>query len=350
MKKKMLPFALLALVALPFGCGRNTPSEFGSADLQQRSCKIMIEGDNETVAKERNLITSDKVLKDVLKRLHLLDLWNQESQTPFTEETALKALRDSIKIEMIGGTQIVDISVTRPEGFEAAEIANHIADAYIANRLLLLGKESEGQMLALEDRIAAQKEQASKFKQEMDAFTTSKGTEDQQSWIDRVAESKLALKDAETKLRFVQSVPFEEWPYYTNFDWGNSYEDAIKDLMNANVTLDYLKKTMGGNHPRMAEALKTRDALNNHLLPIVAGIKEQAKSEARAKRLSLEQLQKNSAPPPLSEKQQAEYALIEQKWKQANTEYQAIVEEAKSIGPGATEKNVKVNILEVAKP
>ena len=309
----------------------------------------MIEGPPGALANESKMVLTDQVLTDVLAKLKLTERWNNETQSEFTHKMAMKALRDSLKLDAIDGTSIMNLRAIRMDKLEAAEIANEVTQSYLANRLLHHSKGSEAKLAQLEEEIEIEK-LAIRTAQNRIKQMVNPHLEEEGDMIEAVANAKNALNQADLKQRFVQTIPFEEWPYYTNFDWGDEYASAIKDLMNANVTLKYLSKNLGADNPKVTQATATRDSLKTHLLPIVAEIKRTVSDEQRAAKVTVQNMTQMKKPAPaLTSEQLNEKFEIEQELQRIQIKYQALVDEANKISP-AEIREVKVTVIQYAKP
>lgn len=341
----------ICLLFLSTGCGKkDQPLDFSFGQLHSRDCKLLIEGSADILDEERQILLSEQVFRDVLLNLDLVDKWNTETDEPFDTESGLAALRDSVKIEAIEGTGIFSIKATRPDRIEAAEIANEIAHAYQANRMLVLGKDSASRLAELEEKIAAQQATQQAIQARLDQLHSIPEPKLRSQQLENIAKAKLTLEQAETKFRFTRKVPFEEWPYYTNFNFGKEYATAIKDLMNANVTLQHLEESLGGDHPTILQAQSTRDRLREQLQPIADRIKREAQAAYITAREQLDNLTKPIQTHHIPVDKKAQYETIHSELREAQTVYNELVKQANAIGDKATESRITIRILEIATP
>ena len=86
---------------------------------------------------EMERLKSDSVLAGVVESLELVDRWGID------EQTAIAALRNTVSVQTIKGTDLVSIQVRHTNRSDAKEIAGAVTDIYLRERAEEAGKASE---------------------------------------------------------------------------------------------------------------------------------------------------------------------------------------------------------------
>ncbi|MFT5495137.1 MAG: hypothetical protein ACI9TH_000528, partial [Kiritimatiellia bacterium] len=281
----MNPFRLL-IISISFslmlfcmaGCGSSDPSSpEDEAPLYHAQARILITlADGETPApipiieNERLMLTSRPVLEAFIEKRKKLETEQAEVEV-LPEEVSAVARR--LAVEHLEGSGVLEIRAAALHPANAAMMANGLIEAYLANRALFRNLDKEADLAAMEQQIQGQagKLQAAELhlaaleKAHPDAAPADPEQE-AEAWIEAMAHARLGLVASEEKMRFMQTVPFSEWGYYTTtFAWNTNFVASLKEHRDASVMEELLARQLGATHEKVLSLRAASEALRHTL-------------------------------------------------------------------------------------
>jgi len=101
------------------------------------------------------IMQSEPVLYEVIRRLNLQEEWGRDGGL-LPRDTALAILKDSFQVTIPHGETLVTITCRRPDPYEAARIANEMAETYRDNRMELKRGEIRAELDKLDVALEEQ--------------------------------------------------------------------------------------------------------------------------------------------------------------------------------------------------
>ncbi len=130
---------------------------------------------------EIEIITSNSILQQTIERLKLE---NEEG-----EPLEPKELKDNLKVKIIGGTDVVEITYQDSDPVIAAEIVNALMETYIARQISNNQQETSGAREFISDRIPQIETQVSQAESKLRQFKESN------SIVDLIREKEVIVRE-----------------------------------------------------------------------------------------------------------------------------------------------------------
>ena len=215
-----------------------------------------------------------------------------EAGTPF--DRTLAALQSSLKIERLGNTYVLRVTVTSDSSQRAADIANAIAAAYVSQGQDAVNQETRSTADALTARLAQLKASSDQAQQALEAYRRDHGliaaagvTVDEQQLRDLNDEVTKASVDAQTarahlaEIDRLKGLPASALAA-TNVMTSPTAEALRAQLDQAVADEQSLAGIYGRQHPTLILARQKRQALETALLQEFNRIEGRAASDYQA--------------------------------------------------------------------
>ena len=226
--------------------------------------------------------------KIILYGPHKSDL---DTGTPL--DKAITGLQSTLKVERLGNTYVLRVTAAAKSATGAADIANAIAETYLAQSQAAIDKETTDTSRALEDRLAQLKQTTDAAQQALERYRTDNGLVDVQGLM--VDEQQLRdLNDEATKANIAAAAAqasFDEIERLkgqpaAQLAASNSLSSTTADAIRAQLNTAYadeisLSGLYGPNHPTLVQARKRRAALEQALMQEFRRIETRAASELK---------------------------------------------------------------------
>lgn len=163
MKTRTINIKITALISLLAGaaCTLALPKESTEPAYSARSVISVFNNNPETHPNFLNtqilLLQSKPILYEVIHRIDLQKAWGKDDQELPRAET-LQILKNSIRISQYPNTSLIAISIKRNDPYEAAKIANEIAEAYRDSRLDMVSKNTRAKIDVLAKVLTEQRD------------------------------------------------------------------------------------------------------------------------------------------------------------------------------------------------
>lgn len=127
---------------------------------QERPTVVLVEQSPETrdlyfLLTQLEVIQSQKILHQVIERLHLQRIWGREN-APLSLDVGYSRLRSELVVRQYRDTNLIEIAVADRDGRLAAEIANTIAEVFAQERLEVQRKQIQRGLDKLREEVEEQ--------------------------------------------------------------------------------------------------------------------------------------------------------------------------------------------------
>lgn len=240
------------------------------------------------------VLKSKPIMHEVINRLNLQQEWGRDGQ-PLTRDVAYKILNNSTSVFQQRDTSLIVINVQRDNPYEAAKIANEIAEVYQDNRKEVASAEASAAIERLAEALAEQRDRVSaaelkveQIRKELDiAVLGSRGDFDldnmqlqqvQADWV--AARREMVEKDGLLKLLSeLDDKSLRKRASYITFD--QFVMNTIQQLQDIDVQLSSLKADYGENHPEVKRYTLQKEKLEAALIERIEDLRNGIEMEYR---------------------------------------------------------------------
>ncbi len=246
-----------------------------------------------TFATQFEIIQSKKVLYPVVEQLKLQQRWakSKGGGADLPKDIAYSILRGMVQLNVARGTTVMEIRCWSTDKYEAAEIANAVAQAYEKERLDEKYNETNRGLEKIQEEYKKQQEEVRLAREKVEqlrkelsindsggiALYDSGGREEQEQVRRKEAELldvEISLKTQKLRLENLAKLSLQELKDAINFlqPEGN-IPSLISQTMEAERHLQELQSSaLGPNHPDIKQAKKTYEVFREQLEGQLGGV------------------------------------------------------------------------------
>ena len=251
------------------------------------------------------VLQSKPILHEVILRLNLQSEWGKEGEK-LPRDVTLKILKNSISVFQQRDTSLIVISTKRDDPFEAAKIANEIAEVYRDSRLDIASKEARGAIDKIaealkeqRDRVDVAEQKVEQIRKDLDiAVIGGEGSIDvdnirlQQLEGDRLA-AQTQMVEKQGLLDILEGLDDKgliERASYITFD--QFVMNTIQQLQDIDVQLSALEADYGVNHPEVRRYTLQKKTLEKTLSSRLQALRNGLETEFLMAKNNFESLDK----------------------------------------------------------
>ena len=238
------------------------------------------------------ILQSKPILHEVILRLNLQLEWGKDGEK-LPRDVTYKILKNSLAVFQQRDTSLIVISVKRDDPFEAAKIANEIAEVYRDSRLDIASKDARGAIDKIaealkeqRDRMASAEELVEDLRKKFGiAEVGGEGSVDARNMrLQRLEDARLSAQqemiNKEGSLKILESLDdagLIEQASYLTFD--QLVMSTIQQLNDAEVQLSSLEADYGENHPEVKRIHSQINTLENALSQKIMALRNGLETE-----------------------------------------------------------------------
>jgi len=251
------------------------------------------------------IIQSQKILYPVIERLGLQKAWGGDIEMPM--EFAFRRLKANLIVRAYRDTSLIEIGVQGPNGRQAAEIANKIAEIFEHDRLEVKRQQTQKGLDKLRDEATQQAERlhlaqdkVEKLRKELavpvigNSGNNNKLTDQMLSQLqERLTVARDDLVSREVSLTEIKKLSLRELRNTINtLIQDTTVQTLLQNLTDTNTRLEAMKEDFGPDHPTVLQAMATRDKLEQQLDERLEGIKRGYAINYQVAKVRVDELEK----------------------------------------------------------
>ncbi|MEM1083362.1 MAG: Wzz/FepE/Etk N-terminal domain-containing protein [Verrucomicrobiota bacterium] len=155
------------------------------------------------IATEATVITSDATLEIAVEDLDLTSAW------ALPREMAVKRLRKAIKVKVIQGTDLIEITGRSNSPEEARKITDHVVSAYSSRKRFILSRQQDQALGEIRDAIQNQEDLIEDKRRTLLTIQKNLAGKDEMSSIEQMTIAD-AESDFETSKRLLEQLKLKE--------------------------------------------------------------------------------------------------------------------------------------------
>lgn len=242
------------------------------------------------VAEQLDIITSRKVLEQVIDNMGLISLYSEQFETPLTLDQTYQILRGQIGAGNRTGTSIIDIGVGSDDPELAAKIANEIAEVYAEDRIAFVYQAEREGIEKLYDDLEEQRRIVAEKRDEVERIRKEENISAMDINLDLTAVDVENIRNIESTLinfkveeiaRKTRWEKFKEIPPGERIAFANDQfivDPTITNLLQAyqvaQQQVQRMSETLGKNHPDIVAMATNRDTIRGQLVEMLAAYEE----------------------------------------------------------------------------
>jgi len=246
------------------------------------------------------IIQSQKILYPVIQQL---GLQRPEPGIDLPMEIALKRLKAELSVRRYRDTSLIEIGVYGPNGRQAADIANTIAEVFERDRLEVKREQTQKGLDKLRDEATQQEEQVRKaqdkveqLRRELDVpiIGTVKLNDLTMQELERqLTDARAEAVSRETRLNEVKKLDLRQLRSTMSFLITDSIlQSLLQNLTDTETHLETMKQDYGPDNPAVLSMLATRDQLQQQLDERLQGIIRGFEVDYQMAKARVDELQK----------------------------------------------------------
>ena len=247
------------------------------------------------------IIQSQKILYPVVQRLGLQRTWGGSVDLPM--DIAFRRLKGQLSVRRYRDTSLIEIGVSGPDGRQAAEIANTIAEVFERDRLEVKRQQTlkgldklRDEATQQEERLRLAQEKIEKLRKELDVpvFGNVKLNDiTLQALQSRLTEARDELVTRETRLSEINKLDSRQLRNaMTSLITDSIFQSLMQKLTDLETGLEGMKEDYGPDHPSVRAVLATRDKLQQQIDERLDGIKRGFEVDYQMTKARVDELQK----------------------------------------------------------
>jgi capsular exopolysaccharide synthesis family protein len=248
------------------------------------------------------IIQSQKILYPVIERLGLRKIWGGDTELPM--DFAFKRLKSQVRVRPYRDTSLIEIGIEGPDGRQAADIANMIAEVFERDRLEVKRQQTQKGVDKLRDeavqqqeRLRLAQEKVEKLRKELDVPVIGDRKLTDQT-LSQLQERLTAAHDdqvtREVSLQEINKLSLRQLRNAINtLIQDTTVQSLLQNLTDAETRLEALKEDYGPDHPTARAMIATRDKLEQQLDERLEGIKRGYEINYQVSKKRVEQLEKD---------------------------------------------------------
>jgi succinoglycan biosynthesis transport protein ExoP len=247
------------------------------------------------------IIQSQKILYPVVQRLGLQRTWG--GGVDLSMDIAFRRLKGQLSVRRYRDTSLIEIGVSGPDGREAAEIANTIAEVFEHDRLEVKRQQTlkgldklRDEATQQEERLRLAQEKIEKLRKELDVpvFGNVKLNDlTLQALQSKLTEVRDEVVTRETRLSEINKLdPRQLRNAMTTLVTDSIFQSLMQKLVDLETGLEGMKEDYGPDHPNVRAVLATRDKLQQQIDERLDGIKHGLEVDYQMTKARADELQK----------------------------------------------------------
>jgi capsular exopolysaccharide synthesis family protein len=247
------------------------------------------------------IIQSQKILYPVIERLGLQKAWGGGTALPM--DFAFMRLKGQLVVRAYRDTSLIEIGVQSPNGGEAAEIANKIAEVFERDRLEVKRQQTQKGLDKLRDEATQQEERLHRAQDKVEKLrkelavpvvNNSKLTDQTLTQLqERLTTARDDLVTRDVSLTEINKLSLRELRNTINtLIQDTTVQTLLQNLTDTNTRLEGMKEDFGPDHPTVRQAMATRDKLEQQLDERLEGIKRAYAINYQVAKVRVDELQK----------------------------------------------------------